>query len=128
MKEWHFEEKVYKRRVVLMVGTHEEFIAAMHKAKYIYVDDLVKSGGYNIRLTYENSDCSMTIVWLPKFSGGSLAHELVHLVMNTFDNANVPIAYDNEEAFAYYMEYWFREMNRVYKRFPGGRTVKEAKK
>jgi hypothetical protein len=128
MREWHFQERVYKRWVVLMIGTYEEFIAAMQKAKYKDVDELVRSGGYNIRLTYDNSDCTMTVVWLPQFSGATLAHELVHLTMNVFDNAGVPIHYENEEGFAYYLEYWFREISRVYKKYPNGRTAAEAKK
>lgn len=128
MTEWHFEEKVYRRWVVLMVCPWEELVEEMRKAKYIYVDEMIKAAGYNIRLSYDNSDHNYTVIWMPKFSSSVLAHELVHLIMATFDRAGVPIGLENEEAFAFYMEYWFTEMNRVYRRYPNGRTAAEAKK
>jgi len=126
--EWHFEEKVYRRWVVLMIGSWEELVEEMRAAKYIYVDDMERAAGMNIRLDLENSDHTCTVIWMPKFSLSVLAHELVHLVMATFNRASVPIAYDNEEAFAFYMEYWFREISRVYRRFPKGRTSHQARK
>lgn len=128
LKEWHFEEKVYKRWMVFMVGPHEEFVEALKQVHYDEVDDVLPSAGYNIRLSGNNSDVRMTIIWLPKFGNATLAHELVHYVMHTFYNANVPIEYGNEEAFAYYLEYWMREVSRVYKRYPNGRSPAEARK
>lgn len=128
MIEWHFEEKVYKRWMVLMIGPFEELIEELKKSKYKYVDDMPRAGGYNIRLNLENSEETCTIVWLPKFSLAPLAHELTHLVMHTFNQTGVPIGIDNEEGFAFYMEYWLGEIVRVHRRYPKGRTVAEAKK
>jgi|SRR6185503_1581160 len=130
MTEWHFEEKVYRRWVVLMIGPFDELISMLRQDNYVYVDELsdMKAAGLNVRLDSDNSDQNCTIVWMPKFSNSVLVHELSHLVMNTFDRANVPIAYDNEEAFAFYLEYWFAEMGRVYRRYPKGRTATQAKK
>jgi|SRR6185295_19370024 len=128
MTEWHFEEKVYRRWVVLMICPWDEFVEEMRKAKYIYADELTRAAGMNVRLNYDNSDHNCTVVWMPKFSSSVLVHELVHLVMATFDRASVPIAFENEEAFAFYMGYWFAEMSRVYRRYPNGRTAAQARK
>jgi len=127
MKEWHFEEKIYKRWVVLMICPWDELVEEMRKAKYIYVDDIQQAAGMNVRLTYDNSDHNCTVVWMPKFNTTVLVHELVHLVMATLDKTAVPVSYENEEAFAFYLEYWFGEMNRVYRKFPEGRDAKHAR-
>lgn len=128
MIEWHFEEKIYRRWVVLMICPWEELLESLRESNYAYVDEMTRSAGMNIRLTLDNSDQTCTVIWMPEYSAGVLAHELVHLVMATFDRAAVPISYDNEEVFAFYMEYWFTEMNRVYRRYPKGRRASEAKK
>lgn len=128
MREWHFEEKVYKRWVVLMIGSFEELLEELRKSEYKYVDEVEKAAGYNIRLNLENSNETCTIVWLPKFSLAELVHELTHLVMHTFNRAAVPIDIENEEGFGFYMEYWFGEMVRVHRRYPNGRSAHEAKK
>lgn len=128
MKRWHFEEKVYKRWVVLMICSYEELIEAMKESEYKYVEDMPRAGGYNIRLNLENSKETCTVVWMPIFSHSVLAHELTHLVMHTFNQTGVMIDIDNEEAFAFYMEYWFGEMVRVHRRYPNGRTAAQAKK
>lgn len=128
MKEWHFEEKIYRRWVVLMICSFDELLEELKSCEYKYVDDVVKTAGYNFRLTLDNSNQTCTVVWMPKFSAGVLVHELSHLVMHTFNQTSVPIDIDNEEGFAFYLAYWFEEMMRVYKRYPNGRTAKEAKK
>lgn len=127
MTEWHLEEKVYKRWVVLMICPYEELLEELRKVEFTDIDDMTVSAGYNIRLTPDNSKTSHTIVWMPKFDEPNLVHELSHLVMATFSRAGVPITYENEEVFAYYLEYWFREMKRVHRKFPNGQDVKHAR-
>jgi hypothetical protein len=128
MREWNFQEKVYKRWVVLMIGPFDELLEALRKENYKYVDEVedMRPAGINVRLSYDNSDRNYTIIWMPKFSSSVLVHELSHLVMATFNKTDIPITYDNEEAFAFYMEYWFGEINRVYKKYPKGRSAKEV--
>lgn len=128
MKEWHFEEKVYKRWLTLVICPADEFVDAMRKVHYDDVENLHPGGGLNMRLNYENSDVAAVYIWLPRMGQATLAHELLHYVLHTFYKNGVPIHYDNEEVLAYYLEYWMREINRVYRKFPDGRTVAEARK
>lgn len=128
MKEWHFNEKVYRKWLAVWVGPYQEFVEGIKQYNYDDVDTLTRSNGYNVRLRFDNSDVQFTVIWLPKMSQATLVHELVHFTMDTFYNANIPISYQNEEAFAYYIEYLIREINRIYKRYPEGRTVAQAKK
>lgn len=127
MRQWHFEEKVYKRWVVLVICSWDELLEQLKESEYKYIDDVPEAAGYNFRFDLENSNQTCTMIWMPKFSGAVLAHELVHLVMHTFEGAGVPIGIENEEAFAFYYEYWFGETNRVYRKHPNGRTVAEAR-
>lgn len=127
MREWHFQDKVYKRWVVLMICSYEELIEELRKCEYKHIDEVGRAEGYNFRLNMENSNQTCTLIWLPNMNQAGLVHELVHLVMWTFDQCSVLIHLDNEEAFAFLMEYWVAEMNRVYRRYPNGRTAKEAR-
>jgi hypothetical protein len=127
MKEWHFQEKVYKRWVVLLIGPWDELLSELRKVNYRYVDELELAAGMNIRLNPENSDENYTLIWMPKWTTAVLVHELSHLAMATFDRASVSISFENEEAFAFYLEYWFSEICRVYKRYPNGRTATQTK-
>lgn len=127
MREWHFEEKVYKRWLVLMICSFEELIEELKKVEYKHIDEVPKASGFNFRFNLENSTEMCTMIWMPKFSQSVLAHELVHLVMHTFNATGVMIDIDNEEAFAFYMEYWFGEINRVYRKYPKGRASKQAR-
>lgn len=130
MTEWHFEEKVYHRWMVLMIGPWEDLIKELKAIGYKYVDEMETVGGINVRLADDNNDTGSrcTIIWMPDWSASVLAHELVHLVMHTFNQCQVPISIENEEPFGFYMEYWTREINRVYKRYPKGRSVAQARK
>lgn len=128
MTEWHFRDKVYRRWLVVMICPWEELVEDLRKQDYIYVDELERAGGMNIRLDLNNSSQTCTIIWMPQYSASVLVHEIVHLVMWTFDKCQVIISLDNEEVFAFYTEFWFTEINRVYRKYPNGRSAALAKK
>lgn len=132
MKEWHFFEKVYRVWVVVLISEPAEFYQFMKDAGY---NDLtyLKQGsttGWLISMNSENNtmgnDCY--IMWLHKFESGCLVHEITHLAMSVFEDKGVPIRAENTEAFAYYCEYWFNEINRTRRRLPNGRTAKQTKR
>ena len=131
MKEWHFFDKVYRTWVVLVIGEPKAFYTFMQDAGYKELEDLRQSSasGYCVHLNSDNNsngnDCF--IIWLRKFETACLVHELSHLVMQIFDDKGIPIRAENTEAFAYYQEFWFNEIQRVRRRLPNGRTSKEAK-
>lgn len=132
MKEWHFYDRVYRIWVVLCIGTIEELCEFLDGVGYKFTQEVKDDGpkqGYYLRL--KPGDCTtatnMSVIWMEKYSSATLIHELTHLVTRTFDDKGVPISDDNTEAMAFYMEYWYHEMIRIRKRFPGGRPPKLAK-
>lgn len=130
MKEWHFYEKVYRRWVVLMIGTLEEFRQSLTENGFDDMDSIVKAKGMCVELTEDNNTANQrcNIIWLNGYETATLIHEITHLVMNCFDETNMPIDRSNTEAFAYYTEYWFTEIQRVLRKYPNGRKPSEAKK
>lgn len=129
MVEWNFEEKIYRRWLCLMIGPFEELKAELKEIELEDWEELPCAAGYNIRLTPENNknNSSYTIIWLPKFDAGILVHELAHYVMHTFDKVGVPISLENEEAFAFYIGYWWKEIDRVRRKYPNGRTGSQVR-
>jgi hypothetical protein len=57
-----------------------------------------------------NKNLNFSFIWVRQRKLATLIHELTHLVMNTFEERQVPIGYENDEAFAYYLEFWFNEV------------------
>ena len=127
MKEWHFYDKVFRRWAVLHIGSLEEFKAEMKASKYTKVDELRDAKGMCVELTYENSDQYCCYLWLKEYESATLVHEITHLVMMQLDEVGVPISMDNTEVFAFYCEYWWTEINRVRRKYPNGRSPKDAR-
>jgi hypothetical protein len=132
MKQWHFFEKVYRVWVVLAICEPDEFYAFMEQCGYKEIDDLRQGSttAWCITLNTENNDRGNDchIIWMRKFESACLVHELSHLVMAIFTDKGVPTRHENTEAFAYYQEFWFNEMNRVRRRLPNGRDPKIVKR
>ena len=131
MKEWHFFDKVYRRWVVLFIGDHKE-LAAELKANG-YTDDtewFAEALGACVELNATNNDQNQnaTVVWLKEYNTATLVHEIAHLVMMLFDQVGVPISRDNTEAFSFYSEYWYNEINRARRKHPNGNRPKDVKK
>lgn len=131
MIEWHFWEKVTRSWVVLLIGPGKEFEAQLKDFGYKELDNMDYKGhaGAVVELTPENTNCEQncTAVWLEEWSTATLVHELAHLVMFEFRRCNIPISLDNTETFAFYLEFWFSEITRAYRRQPKGRTSVEAR-
>lgn len=128
MKQWHFYDKVYRRWTVLFIGTFDELKAEMEASHYNEVDQLRDAKGMCIELTYENSDQYCCCLWLKEYETATLIHEITHLVMMQLDEVGVPISRDNTEAFAFYAEYWWNEIQRARRKYPNGKKPSEAKK
>lgn len=129
MKEWHFFDKVYRRWVVLFIGSFEDFKKELEANGYKDMEDLQDCKGMCVDLLPENNTAGQnaTIVWLKEWELATLVHEITHLVMMLFDQVLVPISRDNTESFAFYAEYWFTEITKARRKYPNGRTPKEAK-
>jgi hypothetical protein len=128
MKEWHFFDKVYRRWLVLQIGPLEKLKAELEASKYQHMDFIIDAKGYTLELNSENSDQNCMIVWLREYEAATLVHELAHLVMMYFDQVGVPVSRDNTEAFAFYQEYWWNEIQRARRKYPNGKSPKEAKR
>lgn len=130
MRHWHFYEKVYRRWVVLMIGGFDEFKGELEANGFKEMDCIEDAKGMCVELLPENNEAGQncTIIWLKEYETATLVHEISHLVMMCFTQTSVPISRDNTEAFAFYMEYWFAEIQRIRRRFPDGRTPAQAKR
>lgn len=131
IKQWHFFDKVYRRWVCLEIGNFEEFRDEVRSmgANDEVMDCVVLAKGLCIELNDGNNTGGQrcTIIWMPEYDTATLVHEISHLVMMCFTQIGVPISRENTEAFAFYTEFWFNEMQRARRKFPNGKPPKLAK-
>lgn len=127
MKQWHFYEKVFRRWTVLRIGTYQEFLDEMEASDYSERSELRDAKGMCVELTFENSSQYCCYVWLKEYESATLVHELTHLVMMQLDEVGVPISRENTEAFAFYTEYWWTQMQRARRKWPNGNKPSDAK-
>jgi hypothetical protein len=129
MKQWHFYDKVYRRWVVLMIGSLEDLKTDLESYGYTDMEEIRHGKGMCIKLdeTNNTADQRCFIVWMPEYETATLVHELSHLVIFVFDQLDIPLSLDNTEGYAFYLEYWWNEITRVRKRYPNGRPPKLAK-
>lgn len=83
------------------------------------VDNLVIE---DVKFCMENDGaCFGNMVYLPNPDEGALLHELTHLIFEMFEMKGIPINNDNQEIFAYTLEYFFTEgqkfLNKIKKGF-----------
>lgn len=130
MKQWHFYDKVYRRWVVLIIGSLEDFRKELEDCKFDDMDSIYEAKGMVVELTNSNNTtgqrCNM--LWLNGYETATLIHEIVHLVMYQFEEVGVPISKENGESFAFYTEYWFSEVQKARRKFPDGRKSSEITK
>jgi hypothetical protein len=131
MRQWNFYDRVYRRWVCLEIGSFEEFKTEIESlgASRDVMECIVVAKGLCIELNDGNNTTGQrcTIIWMPKYETATLVHEISHLVMMCFEQVGVPISRDNTEAFAFYAEFWFGEMQRARKKYPDGKPPKLAK-
>jgi len=127
VKQWHFYDKVYRRWIVIFIGSKFEFKKEMSEIKFNGLDEIDDtSQGIHIRLDETNNDSGQRchVIWLPRMELGTLVHELGHLVLSIFDTCGVNF---DQETFCFYQEFWFNEIRDVIKRNPRGRSEHKVK-
>ena len=131
MKQWHFFDKVYRRWVTLLICSYDDLKKDLLDlgCSQDVMDCVVPAKGLCVELNDDNNTTGQrcTVVWMPEWETATFVHELSHLVMMCFTQTNVPISRDNTEAFAFYIEFWFNEMQRARRKFPNGNEPKDAK-
>lgn len=130
MKSWHFQDKTFRRWLVVFEGTIEEFREEMEAQGYKHMEFLQDANGMCIYLNPDNCfepTSNAHIIWLRKYHTPTLVHEITHFVMDVFEHLGIPISHENTETFAHYTEYWFTEIQRVRRKYPDGREPKDAK-
>jgi hypothetical protein len=129
MKQWHFYDRVYRRWVCLFIGEFQEFYDDLKRDEFSELDLITPAKGLTVELNDENNTAGQrcTIIWMPVYEAATLVHELAHLVMFQFDQIGIPISKENTEAFAFYQEYWWTEIQRARRKYPAGRPPKDAK-
>ena len=51
------------------------------------------------------------IIWSKKSRNiPTVTHEIIHLIHEVFNNRGIPTTYKNQEAMAYYMDFWIKQI------------------
>lgn len=61
---------------------------------------------YRIKPDENRDKENCTFIWLREKHIPSLAHELTHFIFGEFEEKGIPLSAENDEVFAYYMEFW----------------------
>ena len=113
MKEISINDPVYKTCLRVWVCPKEDLNKFLSEWGLEDVEETQDStAGRLIRIANGDSktdpNANMTLIWLKKWDISTLIHELSHHVIRTFHEKDIPINWDNTEAFAYYLEYWYK--------------------
>lgn len=114
-KRWHIHfvtDPIYKFNVNVVVGmTYAEFIDYANKCTGGTVEVTTREKKTVNACFYHDDDKGWFFIWVPfRVKKDSIAHEIVHLIMRMFHIKDVPIAIQNEETFAYHLQWWFKEV------------------
>lgn len=74
-------------------------------------------GAYYRILAEDNGDgLNTNIIFLCRKNFSILSHELIHFIFRTFTEKGIPLRVENDEAFAYYLEFWINLVREEWKR------------
>lgn len=129
MIEYNFFEPIYRRWLVVVIGSHKDFIQFMQDGGYKHMDAIMEPAvGMHIRVTPEDNYArnNASIIWLSKWDLSYLVHEITHNVIDTFDALGLPISIENTEGMAFYSEYWYKTITDAHRTAPKGITPAQA--
>jgi hypothetical protein len=121
-KHFLIKDKIYHIDVLVIIGSHEykEKILSHRGLEY---ETQKNYGGETCLVTSEkideNGDVSdfnaINVLWMPDITFkvhdyGTLAHEVLHCVINTFNLTGVKIEKENPEPTTYYFDFLFCEI------------------
>lgn len=110
MIEHNLHDNVFRTRLnIVIVADTDEWGKWLDKAGFTGErhEHKTKEAMYYRVLPEDNTlGNNWSVIFLRKQDMSHLVHELVHFIFNTFDSAGVPTRIENDEIFAYYMEYW----------------------
>lgn len=119
--ELHFFDDFLRTYLVFIIGPRDKFVDFLkdHYLKESVLDELnlQTASGYCIRLNEENCDIkgqNCYAIWLKERHLPCLVHELTHLTHIAFDETGIPIAVQNQETFAYYIEMWVKRITEMW--------------
>lgn len=114
VKEIHLFDKVYRNALTLFLADDP---AEVDK----FLDDIGFKGDriihknhqaayYRIRLDENEAGNDGSMLWMKVKDIPCLVHELSHFIFQEFTEKAVPLTLENDEAFAYYLEFWTNEV------------------
>ena len=116
--ELHFFDEVYRVYLVFMVCPPEEVLRFCKDHDLKDPDSLNFDGSSGYTIVFNKDTCGdgseLTLPWMRERHLPCLVHELAHLTMMTFDQKDLPIRVENQEAFAYYIEHWVKRITEVW--------------
>ena len=116
MKTQTYYEPLFKIWVSVLIETDPK--KAKEKVQKLCDDDPLEDIGFQVdakTIEYTtNSGGQRFVVWIRQKSAKHLAHELVHVIMMSFERRRILLDYHNDEVFAYLMEHLMHEFRRFY--------------
>lgn len=110
----HISDPVYKFNVNFVYGmTYAQFIEYANKCCGSVVSVTQSEIKGTLACFFHDDDKGWFLLWCPfNVRQSSVAHEMVHLVMRMFLLKGVPIAIQNDETFAYHLQWWYEAVYR----------------
>jgi len=94
---------------------YEKDIEKMNEQLKVYkIDDIVWYFTSSAMFV-EDYRTNMNFILLTDTDSNSIAHEVVHVVFSLLNNCWIPTSKDNEETFAYLVDYYVREISEFLK-------------
>lgn len=112
----HFaiEDPVLKFKLNFLFGsTEKDFLDFVNQFNQEEVP-LSGLGNANGMVVYDAKN-DYNYLWLKTKDVNVLAHETLHLVFQIFNHKGIEYSSEGEEFFAYYYEWWFREIRKKLK-------------
>jgi len=116
IKTWHIYDRVYRIWLVYCEGNRGEFDKFIGDCG----EDSSSVSAWALTITVNTNGNDFVAVWLPKRTLKTRLHELTHVAMMVFDRVGIPINGETHEAFAYYLEYLWHEVDCATKEHKSG--------
>lgn len=114
--EVHFYDEFLRTYLVYMISSREylrKFLdSSGYKESQLEDMNLETASGYVIRMNEEtcNTNQNFFLLWQQEKHIPCLAHEVTHLTLMSFDEKAIPIAIQNQETVAYFLEHWMKRI------------------
>lgn len=122
MNRLKLKDDIFLQSIMICKGNVEEIEKWIGDTYDIGIEGTSASDGFHLSLDHDGGDIHFIVI--EKDALNTFTHELIHCVMDIFERVGIPISKENDEVFAYYYEYLFKQS---YKFIINGKTNKKRR-